>query len=274
MNNLIMLGHKARQGKDALIDDIVENPSIYGIDNVKKFKFAGALRDEVNGSQNLITYQVWVNGHKVLVLKPFGQKKIVISNRHKDWNKLNCDSLVEILMHLIVDLRAPFMEFERKTRFNKITLNEFNEDKFRETFPYMMKILQWWGTDFRRSDNENYWVDQTLWDLAEWFYELPEDQNNVALISDCRFESELLHEHLDDVEVAYVDIRRWNEDGTRYIDQDRKNHQSEIDIDKYYDKFVNVINTNPLPNHEEVVKSLRLSFQALGSLPIKNIISI
>ena len=271
-NNLIMFGHKARQGKDALIDDIVANPAIYNIDNVKKFKFAGALRDEVNDQADLIKYQVWTNGHKVLTIKPFAQPKIVISNRHKDWNKFNCENLTHILTSLMIDYRAPFMKFDRHNTYNKITVTEFNEDKYRNDYPFMMKLLQWWGTEFRRADNENYWVDQTLWDIAEWLYELPEDKVNVALIGDCRFDNELLHEHLDDVTVSYIDMRRFNEDGSRYIDQDRKDHPSEIDIDQYYDQFKNVINTNPKANHKEVVLSLRESFKALGELPIVGII--
>jgi hypothetical protein len=45
-------------------------------------------------------------------------------------------------------------------------------------------FLQWYGTEFRRSVNQDYWVNQ----VAE---QIKEDQPDVALISDLRFMNEM-----------------------------------------------------------------------------------
>jgi hypothetical protein len=51
-------------------------------------------------------------------------------------------------------------------------------------------LLQWWGTEFRRNVNPNYWVDR----LAEI---ISKEQPQVALISDMRFpnEKEFVEKH-------------------------------------------------------------------------------
>lgn len=45
-------------------------------------------------------------------------------------------------------------------------------------------LLQWWGTEFRRSINPNYWVDRTAEIIAK-------EQPEAALITDVRFSNEL-----------------------------------------------------------------------------------
>jgi hypothetical protein len=45
-------------------------------------------------------------------------------------------------------------------------------------------LLQWWGTEYRRAQDPNYWVKKTLQQIAN-------DQPDVALICDVRFPNEV-----------------------------------------------------------------------------------
>jgi len=50
------------------------------------------------------------------------------------------------------------------------------------TPPHFRTLLQWWGTDFRRNRNPDYWLDQ--WE--RWFGYEP-----VAIVDDVRFPNEV-----------------------------------------------------------------------------------
>ncbi len=68
-------------------------------------------------------------------------------------------------------------------------------------------LLQWWGTEYRRSVDEDYWVNK----LKE---RLVKEQPEIALITDMRFPNELrfVQEYGDAVKVERV-----NPDGTLYV---------------------------------------------------------
>jgi hypothetical protein len=63
---------------------------------------------------------------------------------------------------------------------------EENPDMTDPLCPYgkQRTLLQWWGTEFRRSVNENYWVDK----LAE---RIAEEKPEIAIITDMRFPNEM-----------------------------------------------------------------------------------
>jgi hypothetical protein len=46
-------------------------------------------------------------------------------------------------------------------------------------------LLMWWGTEFRRSINPNYWVNKVAERIAE-------DKPEIAVITDLRFENEMI----------------------------------------------------------------------------------
>lgn len=57
--------------------------------------------------------------------------------------------------------------------------------------PEIRSLLQWWGTELRRGQNPDYWVDKMRDDLAD--LELATavyGQNEVAVITDLRYENE------------------------------------------------------------------------------------
>lgn len=84
------------------------------------------------------------------------------------------------------------------------------------------QFLQLWGTDIRRKLNgEDYWVNK--------FKEnLPNDK--MIYVTDVRFKNE--YDCIKSMGGYYIDVRRFNDDGTRYVAPDRDPyHISETDLD-------------------------------------------
>jgi hypothetical protein len=101
-----------------------------------------------------------------------------------------------------------------------------NPDMSDPLLPYgkHSKILQWWGTEYRRAQSENYWVDIVKQKVVGF--------NGVVAISDMRF----INEAIATLELGgvTVNIRRLNEDGTQYFCTARDpGHQSETDLDDW-----------------------------------------
>lgn len=96
------------------------------------------------------------------------------------------------------------------------------------------KLLQWWGTEYRRAQNKNYWVDKL-------FASIPAN-TDIALISDVRFQNEA--DAITSRGGYNVNVQRLNQDGTMYQSTDRSpNHLSETALDNYNWQF-------KLTNHE------------------------
>jgi hypothetical protein len=95
-----------------------------------------------------------------------------------------------------------------------------------EVFPYgkHSKLLQWWGTEYRRAQDPDYWVKKA-------FVSIPTDID-IAIFTDVRFRNEVAA--IKAVGGHTVEVVRLNQDGSRYIDPGRDaKHQSEIDLDGY-----------------------------------------
>lgn len=93
------------------------------------------------------------------------------------------------------------------------------------------KLLQWWGTEFRRAQNPYYWTDK----LEARINAAAPD---IALVTDMRFKNEA--EKIKIMGGATVLVERINGDGTQYIDPNRPaDHPSETELDGYnYDHFI------------------------------------
>jgi hypothetical protein len=86
------------------------------------------------------------------------------------------------------------------------------------------KILQWWGTEFRRAQNPNYWVDK--------FKESVVGFKGVVIAADTRFTNEAIA--VLELGGSTANVRRLNEDGTQYFDSSRPaGHQSEVELDSW-----------------------------------------
>lgn len=85
------------------------------------------------------------------------------------------------------------------------------------------KLLQWWGTEFRRNNfGQDYWVKRT-------FSQIPANLD-VAMITDVRFPNEA--EAVEQRGGFSVNVQRLREDGTQYTDPSRPaDHPSETALD-------------------------------------------
>jgi hypothetical protein len=86
------------------------------------------------------------------------------------------------------------------------------------------KLLQWWGTEYRRAQDPDYWVNKL-------FSSIPKDLD-IALITDVRFPNEA--GGIEERQGYLVNVQRLLVDGTQYFADDRpKDHPSETALDEY-----------------------------------------
>ena len=211
---LIGLGHKARQGKDLAAESIkhyydaknaaslMHVASWKGSVRVGVSKYATALYQEVNEWLKQTEDFGKVLGMKYYVTGPKVQSTA-------DW----------VTGNLILEL-PEWVQPEPNAVKSELA-------------PYGKhpKLLQWWGTEFRRQYfGQDYWIKKL-------FATIPGNLH-IALISDMRF--------LDEAAVVKerggytVNVQRLNADGTQYYAPDRpKDHRSETELDGYnYDYFI------------------------------------
>jgi hypothetical protein len=90
------------------------------------------------------------------------------------------------------------------------------------------KLLQWWGTDYRRHySGWDYWVNKGKTAIGDWGRKHP---NGIVLVPDTRFNNEL--QAIEDVNGITIQCNRRNEDGAPFRDPARDaNHPSETELD-------------------------------------------
>lgn len=87
-----------------------------------------------------------------------------------------------------------------------------------------VKLLQWWGGDYRRSENENYWLDKWKPKVVDF--------DGVVVASDSRYFSEAVG--ITELGGYNANVRRLNEDGSQYLDPSRSSaHRSETELDSW-----------------------------------------
>lgn len=86
------------------------------------------------------------------------------------------------------------------------------------------KLLQWWGTEYRRTQDPDYWVKK-WWESVKGY-------KGIVIASDLRFENEA--NAIQQASGHTVNVYRMNQDGSKYTDPTRdSNHRSEIELDNY-----------------------------------------
>jgi hypothetical protein len=86
------------------------------------------------------------------------------------------------------------------------------------------KILQWWGTEYRRAQDPNYWINKWLLRVVGF--------SGVVVAPDVRFNNEAIA--ILECGGANVNVRRLNEEGTQFFDSARPaNHPSETELDSW-----------------------------------------
>jgi hypothetical protein len=100
------------------------------------------------------------------------------------------------------------------------------------------KLLQWWGTDFRRNlYGQDYWTKQ--WKAAV------NPKADIVFSTDMRFSNEA--QAVKDLGGFTVQVNRLNVDGTPFVDTSRDpNHPSETQLDGYNYDFKITIKTGDL----------------------------
>lgn len=86
------------------------------------------------------------------------------------------------------------------------------------------KLLQWWGTEYRRAQNPNYWVDKLCESIPGTL--------DVVMITDVRFPNEA--DAIKNRKGYTVKIERLDKAGKPYVAPDRSpDHVSETALDDY-----------------------------------------
>lgn len=212
MTQLILgLGHKARNGKDSFasaIDSHFANQLAaaqrHGLASyrpvlIQHIAFADALYKEVNQWLAKDSGKRWAAGENRVTFNAQVNPLVPIP----DW--------VERTPNAEVSARAPFGKHA--------------------------KLLQWWGTEYRRAQNQNYWVDQ--WKAAI------NPKANVVVATDMRFQNEAAA--VKSVGGFTIQVSRKNVDGTPFVDPTRDaNHSSETQLDGYNYDYQIIVKTGDL----------------------------
>jgi hypothetical protein len=117
-----------------------------------------------------------------------------------------------------------------------------------------VRLLQFWGTEYRRAQNQNYWVDQ--WKAAI------SPKANIVIATDMRFFNEA--DTIKSVGGYTIQVNRKNVDGTPFVDPSRdKNHPSETQLDGYNYDFEITVKTGDQSLLEEYAITLVHYLRAL-----------
>ncbi len=157
---VIGFGFRARSGKDTAVAEIIKQRGLikdsYGEAvigyaperyDIRKYGFATALRAEVDGA----------------LKRAGGAFSLLVANRPTHFVQAN-ENLIELPDWVVLDENP---EFNAQYPLGK-----------------QRTLLQWWGTEYRRSIDDAYWVRQ----LAQ---QIELEKPQIALISDMRFPNEM-----------------------------------------------------------------------------------
>lgn len=143
-------GYRARCGKDTAAAWIKlqrgKSPLVFNGYDIRLYSFARALKQEVTAA----------------ALKCGGMQRLFVQPQ---WYVQENGNFLELPKWVQFDPEAPMDDPDCPLGKQRL-------------------LLQWWGTNFRRSVNENYWVDKVTKQIAE-------DKPEIALLTDVRFPNEM-----------------------------------------------------------------------------------
>lgn len=196
---IIGFGNKARHGKDTAGQSVFDyyekkrqlalRHGLRVIPSVGMYKFATTLYEEVNEA-------IEHCGGSVSKLIAFGQTEGLIGD-------------------------------DGKFYYMPLSLQPTPNPEMNEQLPYGKHgaLLQWWGTEYRRKQDSNYWVRKCMEKIGN-------DAHHIAVITDVRFINEA--EAVRQAGGYTVRVSRKNTDGTPFVSKDRPaNHPSEVELDNY-----------------------------------------
>ncbi len=123
------------------------------------------------------------------------------------------------------------------------------QDRPGQTAITVRRILQWWGTEYRRTEDPDYWTK--AWTKKVESFDL---QNIHILIDDVRFMNELDTVRAEDGLIIKIERPGFNGAG---------NHASETSLDEYNDWNRVIVNDGTLENFR---RQINIATEALFSL--------
>jgi hypothetical protein len=112
----------------------------------------------------------------------------------------------------------------------------------RAPFGKHAKLLQWWGAEYRRSQDQEYWV-------KKWRATI-NPKANIVIATDMRFFNEAAA--VKSIGGFTIQVNRKNANGTPFVDPSRDaNHPSETQLDGYNYDFQITVKTGDLLLLEE-----------------------
>lgn len=203
---LIGIGHKARSGKDTTANMIMAR-----LKNVEIIHWADCVYEEAKNNNSLYP----------LIKKEFDTANktyySVLADKETGKYKAISDTDDEFL-HKI------FTEREITEYWGMVGKDP--------------KILQFWGTNFRRRYfGKDYWVNLTVSKIIEMAESVKDSESqHVIIIPDTRFKNEA--DAIKNLNGLYIKVVRTDNDGNIFIADDRDPlHPSECDLDNYHADF-------------------------------------
>lgn len=199
MSTIIGFGYRSRSGKDTAAATIIASVgtgTVEGID-VRRYAFADALKREVNEAARL-------NG---------GIEALIAIG--KDTGLPSGDTFVQRVV------MPEWVKFDPSAPMDD-PLCPLGKQRL---------LLQWWGTEYRRTEDEDYWVKQLKRSVDT-------DQPDYALVTDFRFPNE----------AKVLDFKVKVERGVSVLD-----HPSEHALDNFEGWDTTILNDGSLEDFREKV---------------------
>jgi hypothetical protein len=199
MTLVLGIGNKARQGKDS---------------------FATAIEDYFI-KQNVAAEKHWLSTYKPVIV----QRHAFADALYQEVNQYLASPWGKSWLRRDVSLKVIASEKENAVIIPDGVHPDPNaEVNFRAPYGKHATLLQFWGTEYRRSQDPEYWV-------KKWKAGI-DPKANIVLTTDMRFWNEAWA--IKNAGGFTVRVNRLNADGTPFVDPSRDaNHPSETQLDGY-----------------------------------------
>lgn len=129
--------------------------------------------------------------------------------------------------------------------------NHISKDVLETEKSKYRQLFQWWGTEFRRSTDDCYWINLLDHKLSEYI-----NKDVVIVITDLRFLAEV--KYLQELDAILVEIRRnrptlLNKILQKYFSKDKHSSENELNDFKFHYTIVNNQTVEELDNRASLL---------------------